>query len=258
MIVEKRSSGSLRVVGGIAAVLAGVVGSQMFLRPMLLERRVEKELMSVPAFQQIARWEPVTYKKMKDAAVASTRRGESPAQVQGAVRGVLAGVLKQYIPVASDEALIEYMRVMIDEIEQMTAKDPEVSYAMLFNNRVNVDVTKYIDETLQKRDMSALSEIIRTGVRKDAGYQNDQNAERVFVQVMEQFIADFGPDGRLPFTMGRREAPPGTDMVEAMAIATAPVDKKKTCEMTVAFYRRILELRSDRAAQVLRMMLSKA
>lgn len=258
MIVEKRSSGGLRAVLIAVVVIGAAIGSQAVIRPMLIERRAEKELMSVAAFQQIARWEPATYKKMKEVTVEAIRRGESAAQIQGAVRTVLSGVVKQYIPVASDEALIEYMRVTIDEIEQINAKDPEACYAMLFNNRVKIDITQYIDEALQNRDRAALTEIIRTGVRKDAGYQNDRNAEFVLRQVMDQFITDFGDDGRLPFTMGRRQAPPGTDMVEAMRIATAPVDKRKTCEMTVAFYRRVLDLRADRAAQVLRMMLSKA
>ena len=215
----------------------------------------------MPAFQQIAKWEPATYARMKSSMLEAIRRHESMAQAQGRVRTAVAAVAKKYMATASDEALVDYMRVMLDEIRQTTEKDPNVAYAMVFDGDNAVDITHYIDDATQKHDAAALAEIIHSGVLHEASYQNDQRATSILQQVVAGLRTDYGEDADLPFNKGVRQLKKGsyTSGVDAMMAYAAmpPVDKRRTCEMTIEFYNRILGLRSDQAAKVVRLLLSK-
>ncbi len=274
IIVKREKSGrAKRVLLGIAAVIGVAVTTLVFplvIQPMLIERRAERELMQMPAFQQIARWEPATYKQMKAAVVAAIGHRESSAQIQGRVRTLVQKLAMQYMKTASDEALIEYMRVNVDEIRQIAAKDADTAFAMLYQNKADVDISKFIDDTTRKRDESALAEIIHTGVTKEAGFQNDDRAKRLLQDVIAGMRADFGADADLPFNGGRRvldtramfanetHHDAAAEFVMAQsAQARMPVDKPRACEMMIVFYDRVLALRSDQAAQVMRLILSK-
>lgn len=243
MIIEKRSSVSpLRIIGGVFGFLGGLLAWQLGVRPMLIEYQADKALSQTAAFEQIKRWDPEAYAQMKRAAVSSMRRGESPARLQGGVRAVVAGVVKKYIPHASDEALLDYLRITMEEVAQVNAKDPDAAYAMLFGNDMNFDMTKYVDEKTQQRDVAALAEIIRTGVAKEAGYQNNERATRLLQNLVQQFRSDVGADAELL----------------ALAVQGGGGDKRRTVDMTIELYRRVLAMRTDQAAQVFRLMLANA
>lgn len=260
-----------KVVGwaifGAVVVVVGVITATVVF-PMLLEKNAERELAKVPAFQQIARWEPAAYARMKATMVESLRHRESPAQAQGRVRVLVTEIAKPYMKTASDEALIEYIRVNIDELRQMTAKDPTVALEVL-GGRTDMDLRQYIDEKTQNRDAAALAEIIRSGVAKEAGYQNDKRATQLIKEVGASMRADFGDDAALPSQIVHRTpeqwrqfaaAGQSQDAYETALIAhglmSKPPEKRRICEMTIELYDRVLALRTDQAAQVLRLMLT--
>ena len=269
IIQRKRSRSGVGAAVVLLSVLSALFATYRLVRPFLLERAADKVLLATPAFQQIARWEPATYRQMKDAAVGSIERGDPPAKVQGAVRGILAKVVKTYIPRASDEAIVEYARVNIDEAEQIAAKDADVAFAMLFGNEVNFDLTKYVDAATQKRDAGALADVIRTGVRNDAGHQNDRRAQWELEKLARQFEADYGKDAELVFTGGRRRhlvipqrnwipgQPQPAGIGQPQIVLGQKVEKPRTVELTIVFYRRVFALRTDVAAQVVRLLMSR-
>ena len=268
MIIVKRDPGrGKRIVVGVAAAVAAVVATVIFplvINPMLIERRADRELMQVPAFQQIAKWEPAIYKRMKANVVAAVGRRESSAQIQGRIRADVQKLATQYMKTASDEAVVEYLQVTLEEIRQVSSKDPDVAFAMLYEQKTDVDMTKYIDDATQKRDAAALTEIIHTGVAKEAGYQNDRRATQLLTQIVEGMRRDFGADGDLPFNGGRRALPEGdpnddamTRLIRAQAVMQQPIDKARSVEMMVEFYNRVLSLRADQSAQIMRLLLSK-
>jgi hypothetical protein len=269
MYVQKKQGSGLQVALWVFAIVGAVVvlGGFKIGWPMYLERRAEGELAKVPAYQQIAKWEPETYARMKKEMIASLQRRESPAQAQGRVRVLVTGLAKKYMKSAADDVLVDYLKVTMDEIRQMAARDPGIAYDMLFGGRQDVDMTQYLDPATQKHDMDTLAEIIHSGVAKEAGYQDDQRARQLLRQVVAGMRNDFGKDAELPFNP--KGAPPDGSQyrfnggLEAYAAAMAAyqnkqVDKKRTVEMTLEFYNRVLSLRSDQAAKVMRLLLSKA
>jgi hypothetical protein len=245
IVVSRRSAGSKFA---LPAIIVGVIAVGVLiptvLQPMLLEKKADRELMAMRAFQQIAKWEPASYKQMKAEMIGSLQRHESSAQAQGRIRTVVMKLSKQYMKTASDRSLIEYINVTVDEIKQVNAKDPGIAFDMLFTGKTDVDLTKFIDEKTQKRDAQALAEIIHTGVAKEASFQNDQHASQLLRQVVDGMRQDFGAEAELPF--------------KPSLVPRTADSERKTCDMTVEFYNRILALRSEHAAQVLRLLLTSA
>lgn len=263
VIVVKRSNSQRKrvvsIIGGVVGVVLGFSAFSIGWR-MYLEHRAEQEFGRMPAFQQIARWEPATYKQMKEEAVAAIRNHEGSAGIQGRVRSMVQKVALRYMKTASDEALIDYMKVNVDEMRAIAAKDPGVAFEMLYNNKADVDLTKYIDSATQQRDEAALAEIIHTGVAKEAGYQNDQHATALLNQVVTSFRTDFGDDAEMPFNHGRTKASVAAAFMDPNSPflgMSQPVDKERATAMMIELHSRILALRTDQAAQVFRLIFSK-
>jgi hypothetical protein len=241
-MIKKQSSGGLQAGLWIFAIVVAVGGFAAFKfgLPMVIDKQADRELLKTPAYRQIAKWEPEAYAEMKRQMIASLQRSDSPAVAQGHVRKIVEGLAKKYMKTADDMALIDYIKVTADEIRQVAEKDSTVAFDMLFNSNASIDITKYVDKATQQHDMDALAEVIRSGVAKEAGIQDDQRAIQLLRDVIKSMRTDFGDDAELAFTSTR-----------------AP-DKSRSVKMALEFYNRILSLRSDQSAKILRLLFAKA
>ena len=177
-MIKKKSNSGLQAFLWIFAIVVAVGGFAAFKFgfPMLVDKQADRELLKTPAYRQIAKWEPDAYGEMKRQMIASMQRGDPPAVKQGHVRKIVEGLAKKYMKTSDDMALIDYIKVTADEIRQVADKDSSVAFDMLFNSNANIDITRYIDKATQQHDMDALAEVIRSGVAKEAGIQDDQRA----------------------------------------------------------------------------------
>jgi len=219
-------------VGGFIAFKFGL--------PMMIDKQADRELLKTPAYQQIAKWEPEAYAQMKASMIGSMQNHEPPEVAQGRVRKVVEGLAKKYMKTADDAALVEYIKVTAEEIKQVADKDANVAFDMLFSSQMNIDITKYVDAQTQRRDQEALAEVIRSGVAKEAGPQDDQRAMQLLRGVVNEMHRDYGTDADLAFN------PQQT------------TNKSRSVQMALQFYDRVLTLRSDQAAKVLRLLFAKA
>lgn len=241
-MIKKQSSGGLQAFLWIFAIIVAVGGFAAFKFgfPMLVDKQADRELLRTPAYRQIAKWEPEAYAEMKRQMIASLQRSDPPAVAQGHVRKIVEGLAKKYMKTADDMALIDYIKVTADEIRQVADKDSSVAFDMLFNSNANIDITRYIDRATRQHDMDALAEVIRSGVAKEAGIQDDQRATQLLRDVIKSMHNDYGADANLAFT------------------PTQASDRSRSVQMALEFYNRVLSLRSDQSAKVLRLLFAKA
>lgn len=242
MIVKKSSNSGLQVFLWIFAIViaAGGFAAFRFGLPMLADKQADRELLKTPAYRQIAKWEPEAYAEMKRQMIESIRRSDPPAVAQGHVRKIVEGLAKKYMKTADDMALIDYIKVTADEIRQVADKDKNVAFDMLFNSNANIDITKYIDHATLQHDMDALAEVIRSGVAKEGSPQDDQRALQLLRGVIKSMQNDYGEQANLAFS------------------PTTSSDKGQSVDMALEFYKRVLTLRSDQSAKILRLLFSKA
>jgi hypothetical protein len=270
IVKKKPAPDRKRVIAGsfvIGIITFVAVLYPLVIQPMLMERKAEGELLQMPAFAQIAKWEPNLYKQIKTEVFDAVRRHEPSAQVQGRVRLLVQKLSRQYIGTASDEAAVEYLRVNVEEVRRIADRDPDVAFAMVYDGKSDADVSKYIDDALLKRDQAALAELIHTGVAKEASYQNDDRARRLVNEIIAGMRTDFGEDADLPFNRGRKVYNPNVifkneqhrdaaaEAVILQGVADRSIDKPKANRMMLEFYDRVLALRTDQAALVTRLLL---
>jgi len=241
-MIPKKQTSPVRPILWVFAIVVAVGGFVAFKfgLPMLIDKQADRELLKTPAYQQIAKWEPEAYAQMKASMIASMQNHEPPEVAQGRVRKVVEGLAKKYMKTADDAALVEYIKVTATEVQQVADKDPSVAFDMLFSAQSNIDITKYVDSPTQKRDQEALAEVIRSGVAKEAGVQDDQRAMQLLRGVVNDMHRDYGRDADLAFNPAQT------------------TDRARSVQMALQFYNRVLALRSDQAAKVLRLLFSKA
>ena len=257
--------GSVLVLGVIAVVALIVV------RSMILDLQAEDALSKVPAFQQIKRWEPQTYKAIKAEIVTALSNNRAENQAIAHAGTLALAEAKRYMKTASDESVVEFMRSSNEQVRETAAKDPDIAYDLL-GGRPDVDVQRYVDPRTEQRIGKAIGEIIRTGVAKEASYQNDARAKQLLEQIKASMHRDYGDDADLPRGIPHYTVQEWEDTVRRRRLSTTdtlewerqirlygkyhPIDRRRTCQMVVEFQDRILALPTEQAASVFRLLFS--
>jgi hypothetical protein len=145
-------------------VLFGFLSNQ-FLTPVIHTwksgREVERSLSEITAFQQIAKYDPQVYRRIKTELVDSIRKGESQEQAVGRARQAVGALVMRYIPHASNEAIVHYVRAMAVEIEELAEKNPEACYQFSVSPGMAQPMSPNTLKLRHETDLAALAEVIR-------------------------------------------------------------------------------------------------
>lgn len=235
-----RSEGAkqIRIVVMIVLFFAFNWAGQRYVAKPLI---VEQQLGELPAFAAIKQHEPATYQTMKSELVAAMQDGADKNAIALRVHNITASLAQKYIPRCSDQALLRYMRVTIDEVDQLSKRNPDLAFGMLFPEPGQfVDVRSNLDEATQKEDLAALADVISSGAGKPVHEAAGSRANDLMRQAFQELAAE-----------------DGADAVKVIANPHAPgVDKLQVCTLVSHLYRKIFALPEDDAALVLRTMLA--
>ena len=201
---------------------------------------LEATLSEIPAYKQILQYDPETYQRIQIEIQKSLEKGESKTQTIQKIRLIIAELVEKYLPYSSDEALLGYMSVIIQEIEELADKSPELCFQFLFPEQYGaIDVTKYIRPETQKADLDSLAVVIRTGAENPVHIQDFSGYDALIENIITNLHEMYGDDALL---LENPHAP--------------GIDKEKFCRMMVTLYREILKLPKKDSVLVLRRMLA--
>ena len=204
------------------------------------QREIEKSLSQISAYEVIAKYDLKAYEEIRREILKSLKNKESHDVAIGRARKRVAELVPGYIPRASDEAILRYMKAMVKEMEEFAGKNPELCYQFLFPQKYGaVDVTQHLTPETQREDLAALAEVIRTAVEQPQPPPDSSVAETSLKKVLNQFTQVHGEDTLLlkdPFAPG--------------------IDKGKACSLIAALYQEVLKLPERESSLVLRYMLS--
>lgn len=204
------------------------------------EREVDRHLVAIAAYQEIRRHDPGAYAQIRTQIVESVLKGEGLDQAIVRARKLVGESLGKYVPHASDDAILGYIRAMIQEIEELASKDPELCYQFIFPEVYGApDATKHLKPETQRADLQALAELIRTGAEKPQVPPDREKGETLLKKVMQDFYATRGEEAlllRQPFARD--------------------VDKAKVCHLIADFYKETLKLPKEESSLLLRYMLA--
>ncbi|MDR4506472.1 MAG: hypothetical protein MRK01_17000 [Candidatus Scalindua sp.] len=200
---------------------------------------LEVSLAEIPAYKQISMYDAETYQRIKDEIRKSVIKGESQSQIIQRIRFIISELVEKYLPLSSDQALLDYMNVVILEIEELAHQSPELCYKFLFPKQYGtIDVTQYIKPETQQADLDALASVIRTGAEASEDIQDFPEYDAFIQNIIINLHETYGDDALL---LENPHAP--------------GIDKRKFCHIMVALYREILKLPKKESCLVLRSML---
>lgn len=204
---------------------------------------VEKGMLKTPIFSAIHDADPAAYAQIRAAVLDGMQAGKSQSEITGLARSTLSKLLSKYLPVSSDDAVIDVTEVTIAEIDQIRAKSADACYAFLFPDarRPPVVITQYVARDVLQRESDADAAAIRSGL---SGLRTIPGTDQI-------------APSRTAVLQSLMKKYPLNDIRALSDPALRDKDHAKSCELTSAFYREILALPKSEAAQFLRFLYGK-
>ena len=200
----------------------------------------EQAIESVPAYQTLKEYEPAAYNCLITTYEQMIGQDYSEQQIKDALRVQQAELLEQRLPRAADEAVINYIRLIVNQLGEFHLLGADLCFKMMVpqNGRGN-DVSPVISERTREREFAALDMTLRTyDAQRQIPTEEDvwPDIEPIFEKLFEAF---------------------GEDTVSALYDPLAPnIDKVMACNISRSLYSEILKLSENNAVNAMRWILS--
>jgi len=203
-------------------------------------KNIENELLKIPIYQTLKAHDPETYNQILTEFQNAPRGGASESELAGRTRDHLARALQRYLPHASDDSLVDFMKILIDEMNQLGSVSGELCYALLFpQNSGMVDYSRHLAQATQEAERNAMAKVIETAATNPQAIPSEKQVTEDLTAVTSRLVRRYGNDVAL--------------LADAQSAAA---DKTKTCRMTAALYSEVLTLPRGQSANLLRFMLA--
>jgi hypothetical protein len=130
-----RAAQALVVVGGSAAVVIGAADSSLFggsesLAAGAATEQVKGALIKAPVYATLQRLNPAAFDSITGQVVADFQPGAGEDVIFVKARPALGEAIKQYTPLASEDAILNMTDVMVAYMNALQASDPESCVAI--------------------------------------------------------------------------------------------------------------------------------
>ncbi|WP_145523262.1 DNA gyrase [Yersinia rohdei] len=227
----------------VPIVIIGIIYYQ-YINPNWLREnertQVEQSLNSFPVFQTLKQQEPALYAQLIDNYIKSKQEGHSEQQLIDEMKQSVTELTVQRIQRASDENVIGYMTVILEELRyyQANNRSENLCFKALFPQvSGGVNTSKVLPQELLERDLDSINRLF-TGSTGELIKPKNQDYEDKLNIIVAQMQQQYGDDLRM------------------FSNPAAPdVDREKICNMAIDMYSEILKLPPDDAGAILRSML---
>jgi len=199
------------------------------------EDEVEKELLTIPVFQSIKRYDPVTYNHVILYFKEQMRKGASPIEIQVSIGKIIGELVSRYLPKTSNEALIEFARAVINRASRLKNIDSFLCMKYLYPDYYGpLEYAKY-------SNLGDVNEAINR-VIIDSYEKNYTPIELDKVRIdMENIMTQLGED---------------IYYLQAQGLESRE-DYAKACNAAIKLYESILSRDSEKAGSILRYMFTE-
>lgn len=234
----------LAVWVGLALVLAGL--SHLFITPPLEARyeagMLDDALARNAAFSAIKKHDPQTYGLMMSELREGLLKGQTRAQLVELARHQIGAVVQKRLPRASDEAAIEYMRVMVQEMTELRQRGGDLCYRFLFGGpQQSLDMRQYVSVNTIEADTSALSQVVRSSTVSPQPVPLQADVAERMKPVLAALSGRYGPD----LALLQQPQAPG-------------VDRDKLCSISIDMYTVILQMPPADSGKLIRYLMGQS
>lgn len=206
-----------------------------------VERNVieDKLLTSTPPFAVLKQSFPEEYESIAIDTYQRYVNGETLSELIAAIRTKVIPIIKSKLPLADDETLIAYAKLISAQYADLGRKDPMLCYQYASGDGLHGSVYAQISPELIKRELALQERIFRTAAPRPP-IDPDQ-VELATSELAERIVARLGPDSLEVFAAAKVE----------------PTQFRAYCRASTAMFEEAAYLNPQRAAHWLRSVLSE-
>lgn len=203
---------------------------------------IANAIRQISLFDAVAEAQPETFEILVEMYSAGIADGSPEGIVHGRMREPLGLVIAQHLARASDEAVLAFGAVIVEQITFVEKIGGDECFDLLFPDPAAPNRgLRHLDVEMTRRDTAASEAVIRTGMKNP----------RIEVDADEY-------DGLIETVTGMIAEAHGEAAVEKLPLLGTPaLSKIETCRHTMAFYGAILRLPPSDGAKVIRHLLSQ-
>lgn len=214
-----------RSEGGETATLATKVRSKAAL---------VENLKKVDALAALAERFPQEFEATTDAAWGQVQQGATDAQIMATTRTRLAVLIPRLLPGASDAVLLDYWRLVVDQLLALSVSNPAMCAQMAFSKGQAVNILPYLPAELTQRELALNARLIR-----DFDVARVPKADPV---AMERYMG----------LIGSQMTP---EQLKVFADPAARVNRDQlVCDALLAFFRGFQQVEPAKRVQALRLL----
>jgi hypothetical protein len=160
-----------------ARVVTGIADGSKFafsgLGADLSKERIGKVLAhALPVFDTIRTRFPDQYEALAEEYYHNLVKGKTEAETIEALRGKLMPFIRTLLPLADDEVLIDYNRLLQDQYRELSAKDPSRCYAYASGEDSRANFSSELSKRLLQQELALNERAVKTAAKRE---QVDQN-----------------------------------------------------------------------------------
>ena len=201
--------------------------------------KFEQSISNIPAYQTLREYDPAFYDGLILTYKQLVGLDLTDKQVNDALRAKQVKLMERLLPGASDEAIIAYARLIVDQLDELRLDGTEPSLSLLIPQSSPDNTSPAYSEITKGRELDTLDVTLRT-YDADRQLPAEKDVWPDLGPIFEELFDEFGADN-----------------VAAMENSYDPgVDRGLVCNVTRALYSGILKLSESNAANALRWLLS--
>jgi hypothetical protein len=224
-----------------ATVIAYLFFARLIVIAFFTEGQADRELQTLPAYVALKKADPDDYNKLLQQIVQLRSRSRPQAEILDAARSALSAAVSRFQAHASDQALIDRVRITTLEIDQIGAKSADACVDFLSPHPQSpVNLQQYVSPEIAKLNEVTIAAILETGSTGEHPIPEKQKVEAFLNQIRSSMVAQFGEDDVAKFGRGQI------------------TDHAQICKMNSVFFKLALSLPRQQAVSVLRFVLGRA
>jgi hypothetical protein len=206
---------------------------------------VAAQLRTISMFKTLAQVDPLLFEQVTTVFYDGAQAGTPLAEITTRSRSLIGNLLIAYAPLASNELLIETIRLLVDELRVLGESSSDACFAFLYPELGGpVDLRLYAPPELWQRDLDLTEKVIVSGAANEAQNAPPGDAKKAFDDSLALMIDRHG----------------GAVLGDVMALSTSfdGMDKAKICQTVLFIYEAVLEQQPNDAAALMRELLAAA
>jgi hypothetical protein len=178
---------------------------------------------------------PKQFATFLDAYQAGITKGKTEREMSAMLRGKLLPVMETIIPLADDDVVLEYSRLLVDHYIALNSRNVSRCYIYASGERADFDFEDELPEGIVARELALQERAIRTAARRVVDSEAMKSA--LSKRVIDQLIAAGVPVADIGLMRQRK---------------VGPSDHGRYCLAAIKFFREILRLPERDAAALMR------